>query len=338
VKNSFGFLEVLSLIFSILIVSSCKKEEGGGNLILKTSQVSKITYHSAVSGVEWTGTTDSIKEGGICYSTNPEPTFSDNVSSFDVDKLKLGSASNLWLGELNPKNTYHIRAYLIEYTPSKKIIFYGPEIVFSTLEFDRTIMFNPGLTYGSVSDMEGNLYKTLKIGTQTWMAENLRATKLNDNTQIQKVKFVNEFVNPKVPGYNWSNQDSANYHSTFGAVYNYYAVNTGKLCPAGWHVPSYVEWETLCASLGGQQFGAIKLKETGTTHWDAPNQGATNESGFTALPTYHGYVCGWWSTTRVYPEFPDVVWCLWIHNESQDMNRGEGRAENEYSVRCVKDN
>jgi|WetSurSiteA1Bulk_404760.scaffolds.fasta_scaffold46605_1 uncharacterized protein (TIGR02145 family) len=337
-KNSFGFLIVFLFIHSILLVSSCKKETSGGNLILNTIPVSKITYHSAISGVEWTGTADSIKEGGICYSTKPEPTFSDNVSSFDVDKLKLGSASNIWIGELKPNTAYYIRAYLIEYTRSKEITFYGPEIEFTTLEFDRTILFNPDLIYGSVSDVEGNLYKTIKIGTQEWMAENLRTTKLIDNTQIQKITFINEFVNPKVPGYNWSNQDSVNYSSTFGAVYNYYAVNTGKLCPAGWHVPSYDEWGMLFTSVDGMQFAARKLKETGTAHWDDPNQGATNESGFTALPTYRGYLCGWWSTTRVYPESPNVIWFSWIHKESQEVSRGEGRAENENSVRCVKDN
>jgi uncharacterized protein (TIGR02145 family) len=170
------------------------------------------------------------------------------------------------------------------------------------------------------------------------MAENLRTTRLNDNTSISKVTFSSEWSDIKTPGYNWCNKDSDNYKTTYGAIYNWYAVNTGILCPAGWHVPSDDEWETLCTFLGGPDLAVYKLKETGTNHWNAPNEGATNESGFTALPgLYGGFYCGWWSTTRINPYDPPVVWTYYILNDNSNLNRSEVSGVNGQNVRCIKD-
>ena len=148
-----------------------------------------------------------------------------------------------------------------------------------------TAVFNSSITYGSMTDQDGNTYKTVTIGTQTWMAENLRTTKYNDGTDIYLVTDNTAWGSLTSGGYcNYANTTNVDTIATYGRLYNWYAVNTGKLAPNGWHVPTDAEWETLTNYLGGTSVVGGKLKEIGTTHWNSPNQGATNETGFTALP------------------------------------------------------
>ena len=106
---------------------------------------------------------------------------------------------------------------------------------------------NPGLTYESITDIEGNTYRTIQIGTQTWMAENLRTTKFKDGNKIHNGIFG---WNTKTGAYLWYNNDASGFKNTYGALYNWYAVNTGRLCPAGWHVPSDDERKQLEIELG----------------------------------------------------------------------------------------
>lgn len=151
-----------------------------------------------------------------------------------------------------------------------------------TLWFHNPIVFNSGLTYGNVTDIEGNVYRIIQIGTQTWMAENLRATKYNDNTSIPLVTDDVKWMGLTTPAYCWYKNEEY-YKTDYGALYNWFVVNTGKLCPAGWHVPSLDDLRLIREFLGDNAY--FKLKETGTYHWVSPNEGATNESGFTALPS-----------------------------------------------------
>ncbi len=141
------------------------------------------------------------------------------------------------------------------------------------------------------------------------MAENLKTTQYNDGTDIPLVTEVTEWINLNTPGYCWYDNDEATYKEIYGALYNWFAVNSGKLCPAGWHIPTDDEWKILTGNTGWESTTGGTLKETGTTHWMSPNTGATNETGFTALPggyrhssigTYGqmsntGY---WWSSTQ----------------------------------------
>jgi len=128
----------------------------------------------------------------------------------------------------------------------------------------------------TVKDIDGNVYNTVIIGTQVWMKENLKTTKYNDGMPIPLI----------ADGYEWGaiNKPAYCVYSP-NNLYNWYAVNTGKLCPIGWHVPTDKEWTTLINYLGGKDIAGGKMKETGTSHWQNPNTGATNSSGFTALPT-----------------------------------------------------
>jgi uncharacterized protein (TIGR02145 family) len=199
---------------------------------------------------------------------------------------------------------------------------------------------------GVVKDSDGNAYKTIKIGSQVWMAENLRTTTYNDGTPITKLADSVAWRETNYIGaYCWYDNDSATYAETYGALYKWYTVEINNLCPAGWHVPSDVEWTILTDYLGGTDIAGGKLKETGITHWNSPNTGATNESGFTALPGgYRGNSGGfvyigrrgyWWSSTeysiaQVYTRYLDYFSSNIFRNDYFSKPSGS-------SVRCLRD-
>ncbi len=208
----------------------------------------------------------------------------------------------------------------------------------------RTFQIMPKNYAGIMTDIQGNIYKIVKIGSQTWMAENLRTVKFNDNTNIELVETSGTWASLTSPAFCWYQNDALSYKATYGALYNWYAVNSGKLCPEDWHVPDNAEWTTLQDYLGGESIAGRKMKEIGTSHWDEFSDFATNESGFTALPAgyrywydgYFGYLKYygfWWSANE---ENADNAW-YWevtssakIYKFSADKNYG-------YSVRCIKD-
>jgi uncharacterized protein (TIGR02145 family) len=235
---------------------------------LTTTVVTSITQTSAVSG--GTITDDGggdITARGVCWSTSPDPYFHSEGITSD------GSGTDpfvSYLSGLDPGTTYYIKAYAVNSVD----IAYGNQESFST----------PDLTNGSVSDIDGNIYKIIQIGTQTWMAENLKTTRYNDGSNIPNVTGDDEWLDLTTGAYCWYNNQETTYKNTYGALYNWYSVNTGKLCPTGWHVPSKEEWMILATYLGGVELAGGKLKESGTTHWQSPNTGATNAMGFTALP------------------------------------------------------
>ena len=205
-------------------------------------------------------------------------------------------------------------------------------------------VFNPNLTYGIMSDIDGNTYKTILIGTQTWMAENLKTSKYRNGTAITTGLTDAAWYNATTGAYAIYNNDPVN-NTTYGKLYNWYAVaDSRNLCPTGWHVPSDAEWTTLDNYLGGSYGAGGKLKSTSTL-WTAPNTGATNESGFSGLPGGNRYYNGdyvdfrgsgfWWSST----EYSTTV--AWYHNL---YYYGDGYALRYYfnkhfgcSVRCLKD-
>ena len=197
----------------------------------------------------------------------------------------------------------------------------------------------------AVSDADGNGYHSVIIGTQEWLVENLKTTKYNDGTAIPLITANSAWANLTTAGYCFYDNDAGINKATYGALYNWYTVNTGKLCPAGWHVPSDADWITLTNYLGGENLAGGKLKETGTAHWVTPNQGATNSSGFTALPGGYRMDDGsfynindddfWWSTTVSSSQLTKVV--------SRGVNYNYPYVYNDiylkafgYSVRCLK--
>jgi uncharacterized protein (TIGR02145 family) len=133
-----------------------------------------------------------------------------------------------------------------------------------------------------VTDVEGNVYKTIKIGDQVWMAENLKTTNSNDGADIPNVAGNSAWGSLTTPAYRWFKNDVTN-RETYGALYNLYTFDTDKLATKGWHIPTIAERETLAKTLGGEAIAGGKMKEKGTAHWFSPNTGATNESGFNAI-------------------------------------------------------
>ena len=155
-------------------------------------------------------------------------------------------------------------------------------------------------------DADGNVYKTVKIGTQVWMAENLKTTKYNDGAEIPNVTGNVEWSNLSTGAYcNYNNADSN--AVIYGRLYNWAAVGTGKLAPAGWHVATDEDYTILTNFLGGESAADGKLKETGTAHWVATNKSVDNSTGFTALPGGFRWIDGkfdkicyngcWWTSS-----------------------------------------
>lgn len=194
----------------------------------------------------------------------------------------------------------------------------------------------------TVTDHDGNVYNTVKIGTQVWMAENLKTTKYNDNTAIPLVTDNSEWRSLTTPAYCWYDNDISN-KTTYGALYNWYTVNTGKLCPTGWHVPSDEEWTILTNYLGSMAGG--RMKETGTTHWRSPNSDAPNDSKFTALPAGWRLLGGtflsigdfgyWWSATE---SANDNAYIRSMYSSDGGVkNSSTSSKMNGLSVRCLRD-
>ena len=195
-----------------------------------------------------------------------------------------------------------------------------------------------------LEDIDGNVYNTIKIGNQTWMGRNLKTTKYNDGIPIPLITDSTAWAALSSPGYCWYNNEISSFKPLYGALYNGYTVGTGKLCPAGWHVPDDSEWNALITYLGGEMVAGEKLKETGLDYWVSPNTGANNESGFTALPgglryydgKFHdfGFSGYWWSSTE-YSE--SRAFFRYMDYEYSNVFRFNNLKKIGFSVRCLKD-
>jgi uncharacterized protein (TIGR02145 family) len=202
-----------------------------------------------------------------------------------------------------------------------------------------------GLQAQTVKDIDGNVYKTVKIGTQVWMTENLKTTKYKDGIAIPLVTDDKIWGTLTRPAFCWYHNDATSNRNKFGALYNWFVVNTNKLCPTGWHVASDEEWTTLTTFLGGEQIAGGKLKEKGNSQWQSPNTGATNESGFSALPsgyriyndTFRGDgLWGYWWTSSEKPSQANAFYRRLSYDYRDVVNSIDDK-RNGWSVRCLKD-
>jgi len=364
---------------AILLLIACKKEKtylDSGELeykvthwpVVKTLYVTNLTSATATLNGTVNGyglpTTVTFE-----YSTGTDGSKGDISTSYSntviasqspvADTGIINISANI--SGLCPCQVYHFR---IKAENSVWKNFYGDQQSFSTL-IDSSlqailapILFNPNLTYGTVSDIDGNSYKTIQIGDQVWMAENLRTTHYADGTPIPLVTdnwpyYAN--IN-RDKAYCWFNNDSASNATTYGALYTWAAAMNGYpslpgpygvqgVCPTGWHLPSDEEWTTLTDYLGGIDVAGAKLMETGTIHWHCPNTIATNESGFTALPggrhPYGGLFSdirdlGFWWSTKEY-SCGRWYWCILSYaNDTIEMFSNCSAYQEGYSVRCLK--
>ncbi len=206
---------------------------------------------------------------------------------------------------------------------------------------------------GTVTDIDGNIYNTIQIGNQLWIAENLKVTHYNNGEPISNVIDGTEWINLSTDAY-CSYDNSDNNIDTYGLLYNWYAVDDSRsLAPAGWHIPTDEEWKELEMYLGMSQSEADgnglrgtdeggKLK--GTTYWNMPNTGATNESGFSALPGgvrseggrcyFMGSLATFWSTTE---SSSSNAWSRYLDRGDSEVSRDNGYKQLGFSVRCLSD-
>ncbi len=200
-------------------------------------------------------------------------------------------------------------------------------------------------------DVEGNHYKVVKVGDQIWMADNLRTRSYRNGDTIPQITVGAEWIQQDTGAFCWLENDSITFDADYGKFYNYYAaVDPRGLCPTGWHVPSQVEWETLFDYAGGSGIAGGKLKETGFTHWQSPNTGATNEYGwdgravgFRQSGSLGGFFGGefkqltiFWSTTV---NFVNSIYTTGLYYQSASAPSPGNASERESgnSVRCLKD-
>lgn len=208
--------------------------------------------------------------------------------------------------------------------------------------------FLSGLQAQTVTDIDGNVYPVVTIGTQVWMAENLKTTRYRDGLGIPLVTDSSTWRNSRLPGFCWY-ANTTLYKDIFGALYNWFAVSSGKLAPEGWHVPSDAEWKVLTDFLGGEAVAGGKLKsvgtiEVGTSYWYTPNTGASNLSGFSAIAggarEFDGafnyrYSFGFWWTAS--GDNSETACYRQLSYNYPDVQRGFINIQDGLSVRCVKD-
>jgi uncharacterized protein (TIGR02145 family) len=311
---------------------------------VKTSPITNADNTTATSGGEVVSNGGAaVTARGVVWSASPNPTVA--LSTKTADGTGTGVFTSNITG-LTKDVKYYIRAYATNSVGTA----YGNEISFTT-GLDPNI-FNPNLNYGSVTDVDGNTYKTIQIGTQVWMAENLRTTKYRNNTPITNITDNTQWQNNTTGAWSYYNNNATN-NTPYGKLYNWYAVaNTNGICPTGWHIPTDAEWNKLtkfldptadttqcCSNTAGG-----KMKSTGTQYWLSLNTDATNSSGFSGLPgggradggTFFaigndGY---WWSS-----EDGDAVnaWVRGLYSTSGRVERFTLNKTFGLSVRCVRD-
>lgn len=194
-----------------------------------------------------------------------------------------------------------------------------------------------------VTDYDGNVYRSVQIGDQIWMAENLRVTYYNDGSTMQ-IKIGLNVINSGSPGTLYYPEDLIGNAPAYGALYDYFCVETNKICPVGWHVPNDSEWQTLVNFLGGNAVAGDQLKEIGDAHWFHTNQ-ASNTSGFTARGAGRRHESGnmidndflswayFWSSSvnNLNPSY----WNMSAHSNSANQNLSPSKSRG-CSIRCIK--
>jgi len=351
--------------FVLAFATSCETEETPSDSIalpvLTTTVQSDVAQTAAICGGTITSDGGSaVTARCVCFGTTAAPTLTDSKTT---DGTGTGVFSSSITG-LTANTTYYVRAYA---TNSKGAAF-GAAVSFKTLESSG----GGTISYGSMSDCDGNTYKTVTIGTQTWMAENLKTTKYNDGTAIPLELDKVAWAGLKTPGYCWYNNDIAN-KSTHGGLYNWYAVGTGKLAPTGWHVPTSAEWQTLIAYMQGvdvadkrYSLNLATLADVAkamslTTGWatstvvgspgnsDYPTY--VNKSGFSAIPSGErcnlgtlgfsdmSYTGLWWTSTDcgVGPYVENIAYGYYINYNKIGTLITTPTKFWGVSVRCIKD-
>jgi uncharacterized protein (TIGR02145 family) len=199
----------------------------------------------------------------------------------------------------------------------------------------------------TVSDINGNIYNTVLINTQCWMASNLRVTTYNNGNTIPEISASSTWPPAAATGVRTVYNDLTINLTNYGYLYNWYAItDSRKVCPTGWHIPLDTEWTALTTFLGGLGVAGGKIKSTGTSLWYTPNTGAVNSSGFSALPggfrnndgsfggiTKNAYFWSATSSDTTIAWFRNLAYNysnIWSYNNGYKLSLG-------FSVRCLRD-
>lgn len=348
-----GRVRYLRLIFQIIccpviFLVCCRKNEDISIPLVRTVMVADVTDVTALFSYDIISYGGSeIIRSGVCWGTD------STLLSLEVSLNNNGSNDTgicfASITNLSPGENYFARAF----ASNKAGTGYGKAVSFSAMDLlTQGISFNPDADYGYTIDQDGNKYRTVVIGTQVWMAENLKVITNKSGMSLQ-------------PGtdYIWYDNDIISNKADYGALYSWDAVSEGNLCPEGWHIPSVDEWNTLClfvdpaSEFVDSRIAGGMLKEAGSNHWSEPNTGATNSTGFTALPSgiyndhqksfdYIGSIGFFWSSTWYYheptqgnPTFLNIKFVLRPYFNSKFFNWGSnsGIGYTHAAVRCVRD-
>jgi uncharacterized protein (TIGR02145 family) len=295
---------------------------------LTTDIITDITQTTATSGgfILSDGNAD-ITEKGVCWNQWFTPYSYDSHTS---DGTGSGSFTSYITG-LQPNTMYYVRAYATNEMGTS----YGETQTFTT--------GTGGGGGNTVTDVDGNTYNTVTIGSQIWMAENLKVTHYRNGDAIPYLSDASAWSSTGSGAYCYYDNLLSN-ATTYGNLYNWAAVSDSRnIAPTGWHVPTYSEWQTLLSTLGGYTIAGDKLKESGTSHWNSPNNG-NNSSGFTALGsglrdqtgTYFGmyYSSAWWTSTI---DVDPYAWGNVVSYNVSTVNTVVYERPLGFPVRCVKD-
>jgi uncharacterized protein (TIGR02145 family) len=322
---------IILMTLLVVLAGSCRKDDNTPEPpVITTSMIfslssNAVTIRSVIKNDE----RSTITSQGICWSLMPNLTVNNN--NYTVGDLN-DSILFCRIEGLTTNTKYYARAL----ATSTEGTGYGDEIEFTT--------------NNRIIDIDGNIYNTVSLGTQVWIVENLKTTKYNDGTDIPIINT--EWSKLITSGYCWYDFSVAN-KNIYGALYNWPSVDSKKLCPTGWHVPTNAEWVALFEYLGGEDNAGSFLKAAGT-NWETPNIGATNYAGFCALSggassdvfgyfTQKGVQGKWWSSTIDYSldaEQGMIIFLTMFNNSSMVLRHGilsKGGPINFLSVRCIKD-
>jgi uncharacterized protein (TIGR02145 family) len=337
-KNRISIFHLILIGFVLIFSHSCRKEDpttlSKQLPVLSAISLGDILQTTATVGA--TITSDgraTVTARGVCWSTATNLTTADSKTS---EGAGTGAFTSNITG-LTANTVYYVRAYATTGNGTG----YGSIILF------RTLREGEGLG-GTITDSDGNVYKTVTIGTQVWMAENLKTTRYRNGDLIGTTTPTNKDISGEsTPKYQWAYGGIESNADTYGRLYTWYAATDSRnVCPTGFHIPTDGEWTTLTTSLGGENAAGGKLKETGTTHWADPNTGATNVSRFTALPGNtrglsgesgpDGIYGSWWSSTEY--DWPyTAAWNRLMSSNNKYVYRGRLDKGLGISVRCIRD-
>lgn len=322
----------------LLFFTSCALQNEALLPTVSTDGISEVSHQSAiVSCTVQDDGNDQVGVRGICISETPN---SAELNFNGQTCLIQGSGNGQYavvLELLSANTSYYVRAY----AGNNIGVSYG-----ETLSFATGVPSSPGPI---LTDVEGNEYQTVQFGNgQLWMAENLRTSRYSNGDVIPEVVIDNNWHDLSTGA--WSRYEHySEYENIYGKLYNWYSVNDSRnVCPIDWHVPGKEEWMTLIDFLGGEGVAGGKIKTAGA-EWTQPNEGATNESGFTGLPSgyranwgsFYGLNTGgsWWSSSSAPPvnAFNQLAWFVRVGNLSQDVRVDYLDRTSGHAVRCLKD-